>query len=249
MPATDAGEPKSCDRLLAIRPESVTPYVDGNGPAILERWLDPRPDSNRVNTALLTEGGCVASSADTVDGKRIFQVLAYNLTSDSASGATAYEALYWDRPDEVPDAQRLHLGVFFQRRFVFELDENKLHWQSGERIEAEPDFTMADGRIIPSEAVMKNPPVFGAPVPSFVVAPTARRRLPAAVPPKAPVAAKPAPQAMAKPGQQPTSKASPQGGCANSANPKGVLGAALNRVAGKTPTQRCASTGAQGAKH
>jgi hypothetical protein len=171
--------------------------ADSGETAYVARWLDRTAGSALVHSAVFTATRCIARDFDTVDGKVIVQIFGDSLTVGK-SHDIAFEAEYWNHPNEASGGGRRHRGVFVNRRFAFELDQSKLHWNLAGRADTDADFTLtSDGQVIPRPGLMLLPP--GSPVPV----------VPAAAKPFSPEQAGAAPKPTRQRPPQPAAKATP----------------------------------------
>jgi hypothetical protein len=177
--------------------------ADRGETAYVARWLDRTPGSALVHSAVFTATRCISRDFETVDGKIIVQIVGDSLTVGK-SPAIAFEAEYFNHPDEASGGGRRHRGVFVNRRFAFELDQSKFHWNLGGRADTDADFTLtSDGQIIPRPGLMLLPP--GSPVPAV---PSAAKPFAPEQPAKQPPPGA-APKSTPQKPPQPAAKATP----------------------------------------
>lgn len=109
-----------------------------------------------MRTAVYTSKRCIARDGDTVNGKRIERILPNSLAI-TKDGLVAYEAMYVDHSFGVL-TDHLHLGVFIEHQFVFEIDT----WSDEYRKSSRHDFDLEDdGSIVPWPGIILS----AAPIP------------------------------------------------------------------------------------
>jgi hypothetical protein len=124
--------------------------------SFIVRWLDPNPGSP-VHTAVYSPTlECLAKDGDTVDGKRIVQILPNSLASSAKHRLIGWEALYEEVPIDRASSPTLHRGAFTESKFSFELDPVRASTLDSFAQEP-PDYGFDDNRevLIPRPGVLR----------------------------------------------------------------------------------------------